>query len=95
MESLNSKSIIVYLDIREVTQFNQAEIIEEILKIIYENNIIILDMSKINYLDSAGLGEIVSIFKIARLRGNRIGLINVKDHLLDLIHLFRLERILL
>ncbi len=95
MESLNSKSIIVYLDIREITQFNQVEIIEEILKIIYENNIIVLDMSKINYLDSVGLGEIVSIFKIARLRGNRIGLINVKDHLLDLIHLLRLDRILL
>ncbi len=94
MKPLKNKSAVIYLNIREITQFNSTILLGKIISSIHKHNNVILDMSKINYINSIGFGMIIEINKIARLSGCKIQIINLKDHLIEIVSLLRLDRVL-
>jgi len=54
---------------------------------------ILLNLEKVKYVDSAGIGEIVACYKRARDRGGIVKLLNPSGKVHDLLQLTRLEEV--
>ena len=54
---------------------------------------ILLNLSKISYMDSAGIGELVACYKRAREKGGELKLLNPSGKVFDLLQLTKLEEI--
>jgi anti-sigma B factor antagonist len=54
---------------------------------------ILLNLSKISYMDSAGIGELVACYKRAREKGGELKLLNPSGKVEDLLQLTKLEEI--
>lgn len=54
---------------------------------------IIIDMEKVGFMDSAGLGELVACSKLARERGGRIKLLRPSGKVADLLNLTKISEI--
>ena len=57
------------------------------------HNRVVLDLGRVRYVDSAGLGELVQAWSAARNRGGAMKLLNVTRRLNDLLVLTRLETV--
>lgn len=55
---------------------------------------IVLDMSNLNYMDSSGLGVIISIQKHCKLNGGSLSIFGLNDQIRKLLELTSLDRIL-
>jgi anti-sigma B factor antagonist len=55
-----------------------------------QNNII-LNLTKVTYMDSAGIGELVACLKRVREKGGMIKLLNASGKVYDLLQLTKLE----
>ncbi len=53
-------------------------------------NSILLDLGNVNYIDSAGLGELVAAYTTARNRGAQLKLVNLGKKVHDLLQLTKL-----
>ena len=67
------------------------ETIETLLK--EGRNKIVLNLSRISYMDSAGIGELVACYKRSRERGGQLKLLNPSGKVYDLLQLTKLEEI--
>ena len=67
------------------------EAIEKVLKA--GTTKILLNLSKISYMDSAGIGELVACYKRAREKGGELKLLNPSGKVEDLLQLTKLEEI--
>ena len=54
---------------------------------------ILLNLSGVSYMDSAGIGELVACFKRAKERGGSVKLVNPTGKVYDLLQLTKLEDI--
>lgn len=54
---------------------------------------IILDLSKIEYMDSSGIGLFVTVHKAMDKYGGQMALLNVKNDIIDLLKLATIESI--
>jgi anti-sigma B factor antagonist len=54
---------------------------------------VLLNLSKISYMDSAGIGELVACYKRAREKGGELKLLNPSGKVEDLLQLTKLEEI--
>jgi len=54
---------------------------------------ILLNLSKISYMDSAGIGELVACYKRSREKGGELKLLNPSGKVADLLQLTKLEEI--
>jgi anti-sigma B factor antagonist len=54
---------------------------------------ILLNLEKVKYMDSAGLGELVACLKRARERGGTVKLLNPSMKVADLLQLTKLEEV--
>jgi anti-sigma B factor antagonist len=54
---------------------------------------ILLNLEKVSYMDSAGIGELVACFKRAKERGGMVKLVNPTGKVYDLLQLTKLEDI--
>ena len=57
-----------------------------------EEGDVLIDLSKINYMDSTGIGELVSYLRRFRHRQRKVILINPSDHIRRLFEVTRLDR---
>ena len=55
---------------------------------------VVVDLSRTEYVDSAGLGTLVLLNKAARATGGRLVLAGLNDHVRDLLRLVRLDQVL-
>ena len=55
---------------------------------------IVLDMTKLNYMDSSGLGVIISIQKHCKLNGGSLAIFGLNTQIRKLLELTSLDRIL-
>jgi anti-sigma B factor antagonist len=53
-----------------------------------------LDLSELNYIDSTGLGVIISVYGMMKESGSRIVLTNVRDNVKKLLKVTNLEQVL-
>ncbi|MBV9574010.1 MAG: STAS domain-containing protein [Acidobacteriales bacterium] len=63
---------------------------DEIKALIAQNNRIVLNLKEVTYMDSGGLGTMVSLFTSARIAGGSIKLTNLNDRVGDLLHMTKL-----
>ena len=54
---------------------------------------ILLNLAKVSYMDSAGIGELVACYKRAREKGGELKLLNPSGKVFDLLQLTKLEEI--
>ena len=52
---------------------------------------IVLNLEKVTYMDSAGIGELVACYKRAKEKGGNVKLLNPSGKVLDLLTLTKLE----
>lgn len=67
------------------------EAVEGVLK--EDRKKILLNLAKISYMDSAGIGELVACYKRAREKGGELKLLNPSGKVFDLLQLTKLEEI--
>jgi anti-sigma B factor antagonist len=54
---------------------------------------LLINLDQVLYMDSAGIGALVSCYKRALERGSTLKLLNPKKRVFDLLHLVKLDRI--
>ena len=54
---------------------------------------IVLNLEKVSYMDSAGIGELVACYKRAKEKGGTVKLLNPSGKVLDLLTLTKLEEV--
>jgi|WetSurMetagenome_2_1015567.scaffolds.fasta_scaffold163031_1 anti-sigma B factor antagonist len=69
---------------KQIKQLNDAD----------ETDIVVIDMSLIDYIDSNGLGELVGYIHRLKAQGRRMALINPKSTILNLIKLSNLDKVI-
>ncbi len=67
------------------------ETVETLLKEGRSN--IVLNLARISYMDSAGIGELVACYKRSREKGGQLKLLNPSGKVYDLLQLTKLEEI--
>jgi anti-anti-sigma factor len=55
---------------------------------------VIIDLEKVDYIDSSGLGAIIAIAKDCRINASKLKLINVPDIVFNVLKLTRLDMII-
>ena len=63
---------------------------DTVRKLITENNRIVLNLGGVNYIDSGGLGTLVSLFTTAHTAGGSIKLANLTQRVGDLLQVTKL-----
>ena len=56
-------------------------------------NRILLNLEKVKYMDSAGIGELVACYKRAKEKGGTVKLLNPSGKVYDLLQLTKLEEV--
>ncbi len=67
------------------------ETVETLLK--EGRNKLLLNLARISYMDSAGIGELVACYKRSREKGGQLKLLNPSGKVYDLLQLTKLEEI--
>lgn len=57
------------------------------------NKAILLNLEKVSYMDSAGIGELVACYKRAKETGGEVKLLNPSGKVYDLLQLTKLEEV--
>jgi anti-sigma B factor antagonist len=70
-----------------------AEIQAHFMKRLSDGASFLLDMEKVNYLDSSGLAALVKFYKEVRARGGSMALCSVQRDALKILQLTRLDKI--
>jgi anti-sigma B factor antagonist len=70
---------------------DESSLLREVArKLINENKRIVLNLSGVNYIDSGGLGTLVSLFTTAQKAGGSIKLANLTERVGDLLQVTKL-----
>ncbi len=67
-----------------------AALRDEVKKILAENRSVILNLAGVNYIDSGGLGTLVSLYSIAKASGSTMKLANLTPRVGDLLQVTKL-----
>ena len=77
----------------EVDLYSVAELRKEILKLIDDSiSCLVIDMSKLNYMDSSGIALMANLKKKMKAREKGFGLLHVNDDIMDVLKLAALEK---
>lgn len=70
-------------------------VLREVVTELLENGqkSILLNMEKVKYMDSAGIGELVACYKRAKEKGGTVKLLNPSGKVYDLLQLTKLEEV--
>ncbi|MDP3385861.1 MAG: STAS domain-containing protein [Eubacteriales bacterium] len=66
---------------------------EEVLKLMEENQEILIDGEKLDYMDSTGLGVLISLYKKAKSSNSKIYLTNLKPNIYKLFDITGLNNV--
>lgn len=92
--SLNTRTVddILIVDCHGRIVFGEesAMLRDTIRKLIAENKRIVLNLGGVNYIDSGGLGTLVSLYTTARTSGGAIKLANLTQRVGDLLQVTKL-----
>lgn len=78
----------------ELTMENADQLRDLARKLIAESKRLVMDFSKINYLDSSGLGTVVGVYISAKKAGCDLKLINLTPRVKEIFSLTRLDEAL-
>jgi len=72
---------------------NAAEVKTEALRLLGDAPDVVVDLTGVDFLDSAGVGVLVGLFKHARLRGGRARFCGLTPGVRSVLELIQLDRI--
>lgn len=67
---------------------------ENVRRALAERKNVVLDLSNVKYMDSSGLGALVSVWASAKRAGREIKLISLSQRVKELLHLTNLDKVL-
>lgn len=92
LEKLKNNYVVLYL--KGKLDSNAENIIkEETNKFFKQKKNIIIDLSKISFINSSGLGILVSVLKKCKSKDLKLYLVNLKSYVKELINSSQLNRI--
>jgi len=92
-ENINNFNVLFVLDER-IDAHNSAELKDYILHMIELNKVnIIVQLEQVRFVDSSGLGALLSGFKHAEAKSGKLSLSNVQNQVLSMFELTRLNRV--
>lgn len=65
----------------------------EVKKWVPRSRLVVVDLSKVTYIDSSGLGTLLATYISAKSAGCNLKLINLTQHIKELLHLTRLSSV--
>jgi anti-sigma B factor antagonist len=93
VEVFGNKAVVV-LAIDKLDAANAGHLRTEMCDVFQTYDDVVLDMSQVDFVDSSGLGVLLSFTRMLASKGGRLRLCAVKDSVLELIRLVRFERVL-
>ncbi len=66
---------------------------EEVRRLIPESSRIVLDVGDVSYLDSSGLGALMTLYASARKSGSDLKLAHLTPRIVDLLRITRMEAV--
>jgi anti-sigma B factor antagonist len=72
---------------------NSKSFKDEVLKLMEENQEILIDGEKLDYMDSTGLGVLISLYKKAKSTNSRLYLTNLKPNIYKLFDITGLNNV--
>lgn len=92
-ESLEGRTVLTVLEER-LDASNSAELRDAILRQLEpEGRQLVLDLSQVSFIDSSGLGALLSGFKTANLRSGTLVLAGLQPRVQSMFELTRLHRV--
>jgi anti-sigma B factor antagonist len=93
MEMHKGKTVLILKEER-VDAHNAAELKDRILKALEEgDHALVIDLSQVQFIDSSGLGALLSGFKNANLRASDFALTGLQPRVKSMFELTRLHRV--
>lgn len=94
-EKINEEHILIKLEKNQLEFRKAMEFRDSIFEFLKEGiKNIDIDFEKINYIDSSGLGILVTILKKLMLRGGKLVLINVEKRVYNIFELSSLTKLM-
>lgn len=91
----NNENFIEILPVGEMDIYTSPMFKDEALKIINsENKDIVLNAEKLDYLDSTGLGSVMTVLKIMKEKNLNFKMINVKKNIYKLFEITGFSRVI-
>lgn len=79
----------------DIDYFCVSELKNAVFKLINDRTpSIILDLNNVEYMDSSGIGLIVTAYKVMNQYGGRMGLVNVQDDVMKLLRLTTIDTLM-
>jgi len=94
--STKTEGAVTVVDLNGKITIGEGDVIlrEAVDKILRgENKKIVLNLARVSYMDSAGIGELVACYKRTREKGGELKLLNPSGKVFDLLQLTKLEEI--
>jgi len=73
--------------------YSAAEVKREALRRIDDSSDVVIDLSLVEFVDSVGVGVLVSLFKATRAKGRQAKFIGVRPDVLRVLEIIRLDEI--
>ncbi|MBT1247828.1 MULTISPECIES: STAS domain-containing protein [unclassified Thermosipho (in: thermotogales)] len=95
VEFLNEEKALIAKVYGDIDAYHSADIKKEIREkmISSDKEKIIIDLSEVNYIDSAGLGSLVAILKDARMNNKLLYLMSPKQSVMRVFEMTRLDKV--
>jgi anti-sigma B factor antagonist len=92
-EKINS-CIVLFVREERIDAHNSAELKEAILRLIEQGEInIIVQLERVRFIDSSGLGALLSGYKNAAAKSGKLSIANMQQQVLSMFELTRLNRV--
>lgn len=78
----------------QIDMFNIVEVLDAINQSIGADSLCLLDMQKVRFIDSSGLGGVIKMQKRFKNGGGRFGLCNLNNHVDSLLRLTQTKKLI-
>jgi len=93
LEKINNYQVL-FIEEERIDAHNSGELKDAILHIIEQGDTaIIVQLEKVRFIDSSGLGALLSGYKNAAARSGKLALANLQQQVLSMFELTRLNRV--
>ncbi len=92
--TVGESAVVIVPETKELTFRNAKEFLADVKRIVEANEMnIVLDLSRIDIIDSVSLGSLVAMKKFAVQRGHDVAITGLSDTLMELFSLLNFTRV--
>ncbi len=94
MLSAKRKNAFICINVKDITSFNQYRIKQRLLETIQIHQSVVLDMSEVCYMDSAGFAMVADFVHQAFFKDCKVRIVNMKEHLREVVRFLSLDKVI-